>query len=387
MSEILNFLNLHWSIISFFIYLISIILILYVNPFNIIAEHSEIVIFFIITIGLFNLLLWRYFIGKDSDSKLHTINFIYKIFTSTFALLLIFALMFFICYYIFFTPFTLSSIIVILNISIVIGLLAIGYKYFKVNPIEPSKIKSILELLKHLVFYLPCLVIDLVEYLKNQYKITTKTVWILLLIEISIILLRFSIPQIYKIFTYNYGKLIKQGPLYLNVENDLGIFQNYKKNQDKNNKKNTLFNYNFALSFWIWINPQPESTSQAYNKSTTLLNYGDVIQINFNKNKIEILAQTSNDSVSESNKLIKVYETKDILYQRWNNFVLNYSGGTLDIFINDILVVSQINITPIMYANKVTSGSNNGINGGIKNIVYYDNVLSRNYIHSIYNYF
>jgi len=35
--------------------------------------------------------------------------------------------------------------------------------------------------------------------------------------------------------------------------------------------------------------------------------------------------------------------------------------------------------------NKVISGSPNGIHGGIKNILYYDKVLSRNEVHAIYN--
>ena len=83
--------------------------------------------------------------------------------------------------------------------------------------------------------------------------------------------------------------------------------------------------------------------------------------------------------------MVNVYESSNIPYQRWNNFVINYFGGTLDIFINNILVVSKINITPILYPNKVTSGASNGINGGIKNIVYFDKVLSRNQVHSIYN--
>ena len=38
-----------------------------------------------------------------------------------------------------------------------------------------------------------------------------------------------------------------------------------------------------------------------------------------------------------------------------------------------------------MYYNKVTAGTDNGINGGIKDIVYYDKVLSKRDINSIYN--
>ena len=86
-----------------------------------------------------------------------------------------------------------------------------------------------------------------------------------------------------------------------------------------------------------------------------------------------------------SNNQIKIYELKNVPYQKWNNIIFNYDGGTLDIFINNKLVSSTINITPIMYYNIVTSGATNGINGGIKDIIYYDKVLSKNDIYSIYS--
>ena len=375
--------NSHWAILSLIVYIINISLILYFNPFNVVGDYTQTVIFGIVLMGFFNLLLWMLFKNKHQGVPLHTLPFLFKAVSIIFLIFLIFGLIFAIGYYIFFTPWTLTILVTILNIFIVIGLLAVAYKYLNIGSSGSSKSNSglIFQLIKNLIFFVPCLFIELIDYIKHQYKITTKTVWILLLIELVIIILRYSVPQIYRVFSYGDGKLVQKGPMYLNNENDLGVFQNHevKKSKTKN------FNYNFGLSSWIWINPQPESTSQAYNKPTSLLNYGDIIQINFNKNKIEILAATTKDSVSAPNKLVKLYESGEILYQRWNNYVINYFGGTLDIFINDILVVSQINITPILFPTKVTSGSNNGINGGIKNVVYYDKALSRNHVHSLYN--
>ena len=78
-----------------------------------------------------------------------------------------------------------------------------------------------------------------------------------------------------------------------------------------------------------------------------------------------------------------MYEWKKIEYQRWNNFVINYSGGTLDIFINNVLVSSTPNITPIRQFEKATAGSVNGIYGGIKDVVYYEHTLSRRQINIV----
>ena len=67
-----------------------------------------------------------------------------------------------------------------------------------------------------------------------------------------------------------------------------------------------------------------------------------------------------------------VYKTKNIPRQRWNTMVVNYKNGIMDIFINNELVASKSNLVPYMTHDEITSGSDNGINGGIKE-VYYSN--------------
>jgi hypothetical protein len=291
-----------------------------------------------------------------------------------------------------YTAWPLTIIMNILNISILIGMLAIGYIFLKdINKSDGKTAEngSFLTLAKFLVFYIPCLFIDLINFVKQQIDLTTPTVWLILFIQLITIGLRIVVPIVYKQYnriTSVHGDVILKKPVYTNVVTDLGIFQNHSSSNLVLSKlnKTAIFNYNYALSCWIWINPQPPSTSDAYSKSTTLLNYGDVLKINFNQDKIEIFAATTEDNVL-TEQLIKIYELKNIQYQKWNNFVLNYSGGTLDIFINNHLVSSNINITPVMYYNRITSGSDNGIQGGIKDIVYYDKVLTQREINSIYN--
>jgi len=309
-------------------------MILYFNPFNVVDNYTQTVIFSIVVVGFFNLILWMLFKNKQPGAPLHTLPFVLKALTIIFSIFFILGLIFATGYFMLFTPWVLTILIIILNISILIGLLAVLYKFLNLGSTSSSKskISLVFKLIQNLVFFVPCLFIELVDYIKYQYKITTKTVMIILLLELAIIMLRVSIPQIYKLFNYRDGKIVESGPLYLNNENDLGIFQNYnsantdsgEKNESSDINNGSPFKYNFGLSSWIWINPQPESTSQAYSTSTSLLNYGDVLKINFNKNKIEILAATTKDSMSEPNKLVKVYENENVLYQRWNNYVINY---------------------------------------------------------------
>ena len=374
-----------WGLLLFIIYILNLGLIIYFNPLSIASNFTKTFVVLSIITGILNLFALVRLTRTDSKFKILS------------WLLIFYGLIFTIYYYIVFTPWPLTIMITVLNILLVIGVLSIMYKTIfsssdtkKDGKGKRSKKQSLLLLIKHLIFYIPCLFIDLIEWIKHQYKITTKTVWIILLIEILVIILRFIIPYLYKIYNRVDGYLVEKGPVYLNNETNLGTFQNIKST--KNLTKYTNINYNYAISTWIWINPQPQSTNSKYNKSTTLLNYGDVLNINFNKNKLEFWAfinkknkNNKNNNNTMHNNLKKIYELNNIHYQKWNNIIFNYDGGTLDIFINNVLVSSTINITPIMYYSNVISGSTNGINGGIKNLTYYDKVLTKNDIYSIYS--
>jgi len=337
----------------------------------------------LVFLGFFGLVLLTFSKNKKQFPKINTLDFCLKILGVIILLLLILGSIFLLIYFI---VFQLGWLLLFINSTIIIIGLAIAiisnlHKLF-------NKFKS-LKLIILIIMYLPCLVIDIVDYIKYQFTITTPTVWLLLLLEIIFIILRILIPYLYKKYSNRNSNLILKGPEYLDKEIDLGYFQNPTLSNDPliDVKKNANFNYNYAVSSWIWINPQSPSTSPAYNKSSSLINFGNIIKILFNKNRIEILASTSkeDEETIPTNKLVTIYKTKKILYQKWNNIIINYSGGTLDIFINNNLVVSKQNITPLLDYNKVTSGSPNGIHGGIKDIIYYDKVLSRSQIHAIYN--
>ena len=62
-----------------------------------------------------------------------------------------------------------------------------------------------------------------------------------------------------------------------------------------------------------------------------------------------------------------VYESDDFKLQRWNNILVNYHF--LDVFINGKLKSTSENITPIMSYDGITIGLDNGLSGGICNVV------------------
>ena len=71
-----------------------------------------------------------------------------------------------------------------------------------------------------------------------------------------------------------------------------------------------------------------------------------------------------------------IFETTEFPLQRWNNIVINYHGGTLDVFINNKLVSSTNNMVPYMSYDKITVGENNGVSGGCCNVTYFSSPLT-----------
>ena len=257
-----------------------------------------------------------------------------------------------------------------MNLSLIIG--GIGIVYLLLKPLigaGKKDPKSMLSLLGRLVMYVPCLLISFIDFIREQYRITTKPVWILLAVEIILISLRIVMPKLVNALATHDGTQLLKEPIYLNNEHTLGNFENLHAGSADDSK----FNYHYSLSSWVYINPQPPNTSRAYTRFTSLLNYGDKPQIQFNgqKNELRIMATTGKKD------LVEIYKTTDIAYQKWNNFVINYDGGNMDVFLNGKLVASRPNIAPYMTYENITSGANDGIQGGICNVMYYDHILSK----------
>ena len=73
------------------------------------------------------------------------------------------------------------------------------------------------------------------------------------------------------------------------------------------------------------------------------------------------------------------------LLQKWNNIIINYSGGTFDVFLNGELVKSSIEVVPYYTLDNLTIGENGGIKGGICNVIYFRHALSSPNIYYLYN--
>ena len=78
--------------------------------------------------------------------------------------------------------------------------------------------------------------------------------------------------------------------------------------------------------------------------------------------------------ILKGDKREEIFRSGDIPFQRWNNIVINYDGGTMDVFLNGVLVASR-QAAFYQSLENVIAGADKGIEGGISNVVFYDKIL------------
>lgn len=269
----------------------------------------------------------------------------------------------------------ISIVIVLAFIYIIFNVFLKPYFQNDLTKVASNK-DTILAFIVKLVFYFPCLLINLIDYAKKQYKITTRNEFILLIIELIIIVFYFLIPFLVKNISFHEGKQLLKGPVYTNNLTNLGTYENLTNKSEKDR-----FNYNYGLSFWLYINPQPPNTNSSYTEYTSLFNYANKPNILYNgkKNSLKVICQ------NKKNDLVTIYETNNIKYQKWNHFIVNYDGGTIDLFINNELVASKPGIAPYMRLDNVTAGHFDGVHGGIKDVVYFNRIIPPNKVMLLFN--
>jgi len=163
-----------------------------------------------------------------------------------------------------------------------------------------------------------------------------------------------------------------------NLDNEF-ILDNYPKLDIEN------VNYNFSISCWFFIHEQSANKSESASKYCTIYNFSDRPHILYNcfENKIKII-------IKNTDNVDKVYflPTNILKLQKWNNLILNFfSNGFVDIFLNSKLSLAKKNILVTSDMNVFQTGEENGISGGICNVIYFSDTISKTKIDLIYNNF
>ena len=283
------------------------------------------------------------------------------------------------------TSFILNSIIVVL-------VLAFIYRTMIVKlPEGNSKKDAFFEMIINLIFYIPCLFSNVFDkgfnFGKTEYNLSTPGSIIMLVIVILLYVVYFSTPYLLNLIYLQGGKSLVNKPVDTNTKYSLGTYEEL-------NDSNT-FDYQYAISSWIFIDSAAPNTNSSYSQYTSLLNFGGKPNVLYNgsTNSLMITMQQKDLKKTTKNKLTDfdedgnriIFIKHNVLLQKWNNIIINYSGGVLDIFLNGELVKSSIGVVPYYTLDNLTIGEDNGIKGGICNVVYFNRALTGTNIYILYN--
>jgi hypothetical protein len=290
-------------------------------------------------------------------------------------------------------PIIANTVLFAINIAILVGIFAMIVKFIGAEaPGYISGPPSWSGLLFKILIYLPCLCLDAVDFVKNEFKLaqTQWTYFILLIIEIILVALLFILPKAFDAVINHNGEVILDGVLPLNVNNDEIQVTTTDSNNNPtvsltpslaDNVKNSKPTYNYGLSAWFYIHPQPRNTNLSYTKSggVQILDFsGPTINYDASNNVINIIVSgTPISQISQPKSQIPL--------QRWNHLFINFNNnGIMDVFLNNKLETSVPNVIPPLPTG-LTVGQNPGIYGQACNVVYYRNVLGSDAISWIYN--
>lgn len=275
----------------------------------------------------------------------------------------------------------------IINILLVLTVLGLIGKILFTKPPGGStgKANAFSDLIKNLLFYIPCLFVDIFDIFTGVYNQGKgKSYWEISVFMIILMIIYFSTPYVLNKIRQQGGKVLINQPIYTNAETSFVNFGNWNDN---------VYDYNYGISFWLFLDAFPPSTNRFYNDYITILSYANKPAILYNASKNTLMVKVkytdlidksfSGKDLDDDGNLI-IYRNSDMKLQKWNNIIVNYNGGIMDIFINGELKKSVNGIVPYYKDEPLIVGKNNGYIGGICNLVYHSKTLSANNIYIIY---
>ena len=223
-----------------------------------------------------------------------------------------------------------------------------------------------LNVIKRILLLIPCIYIKILNVLKEAIDTSTPLSVIILSINTLVIVLYLSLrnKNLFK------PEMLLNKPVYLDRKTVLA--------EDKSTFEiidNDL--YNKSISFWVNINKIKDR-----DKDLNIINLTDKFKFTYNENYDELQLHVHKEGEKNSEVLFSYH---NVPLQKWNNIILNYNKGTIDIFINNELVTSQPSKIIPDILSKIIVGDDDGLNGGICNVRYFDKPLSIYKIQTIYN--
>jgi hypothetical protein len=430
----------------FFIFAISIMVLYFVNPWDVMTDYSGPVLFFSLFVGMIMVIMitvYQYYMSNPSKANmfLNEQGFMGYMMKGLYILVALG-----ISGGLIYGALKMMGIFeqdaskpeswgnIIFNVLVFCAMLGIIYKLANAGGFLDKN--PYYRLLLNTLLYIPCLLVSSVNYFGlinkptvNGSAFTPPNPFEIKMLGLSLVLLGGYFLWTFLVKPYLNNKYLKQGgqqlinqPIPTDVLTNIASYQSLT-GSDK-------LDYRYALSFWVYIDSFPPSTNSSYMKVVPILSYGEnpCIKYSSETNTFFITVKENIDGtpvvdyIQKEEKEINpenvekwkasqakianaienvknmpfgndidaaghriIYKHPDVLLQKWNHIVLNFNGGTLDVFYNGKLVKSAIEVVPYMKFDTLTTGSENGVSGNIANLIYFKQPLDILSIHTLYN--
>ena len=288
---------------------------------------------------------------------------------------------------------------------------------------------KILKLLWLGILFIPCLFLDMLTSSQSVVGDTTRPIWIIVAIELLLIAILYGGPYLLNYIGASASQIVA-APVSLKQKYDTNlntqspqifIYHNTgidRTPEDKaaNCPVEEKVRYSYSISGWFFLNNAVSSSNtdleifdfggvprMTYNKSTTELNlWCKTLDMSGNPRPSETLIYNSRANYNtiikgaDKNKQDQIRMMVDndeeldvsIPLQKWNYFVVNYNGKTMDVFMNNRLLVRSDFIMPDIAMKPITVGdtnNNKGLNGTICNFAFHKVPLTKEQMRWTYN--
>jgi hypothetical protein len=238
---------------------------------------------------------------------------------------------------------------------------------------------NMLKLFANLLFYLPCLMLDFVDMMKEQYGLTTRPILLLLAAEAAFILIGRFLPSFVAKAINHTGVQILSAPISMTTSVPITTYDIQFVNAQgvnviptsTNSTMVRLKNFNYGVSAWFYIHPQPPNTNANYLEGhMNLMRFGDFgpsVQFSPKTNTLQFTLYGKSIELTPNEPLT----VSDVPLQTWNNIIINSDKGVVDIVINNKLVYTGTHIPDNSSAAifNVELGQADGVHGEICNVV------------------
>jgi len=183
---------------------------------------------------------------------------------------------------------------------------------------ESMQSNSIILLVLKVIRYIPCMIIDAINWVRREYRITTRPVWILFGIEVVVIGAYFLLPMILNAAMFSKTTKLTEDIVDLKMSKQLSTLGKVGIVRTPECSSKTKTKYDYAVSGWLFLSSHPPSMTSGGNKFVNVLDFNGIPTIEYNASTNELrfrvkVRDSTGTSASSATRVLTETEKTSIL--------------------------------------------------------------------------